>query len=485
MSLKTKAFKGFAWNSLESILVKGLSFIISILVARVVSPEAYGLVGMLSIFLALSTLFIEGGFSKALVQRKNCSQVDFSTVFYFNIAVSLLIYILLYFSAPFIARFYHQQELISLTRVMGLQFIIASFMVVQRAKLLIDIDFKTQAKINIMAVFISGAVGLYMAYNGFGVWALVGQNLALTLATSLLMWMQAKWRPSWVFSWQAFREMFGYGSKILIAGLYSTVLTNVYTIVIGKWYQTKALGFYARANSLAEISSGTINLIVTNVTFPLFSTIQQDREKLISIYSRMVAMTAFIIFPSMTLFAVVAKPFILLFLTEKWLPAAPLLQWLCLARMFTPVSSLNLNLLNAVGRSDLFLKTDLSKLPIIIATMFITLPLGTKAVVIGSFIVNTLSYFINAYPSGRLFNYGPWKQLRDCYKIIIATIGMAACSYGSMLLVSKPLMQLLFAIAVAIVSFFGLARLLKIKEMDELSYALVKLKNRKQPIKEA
>lgn len=479
MSLKTKAFKGFAWNSLESVLVKGLSFIVSILIARVVSPDAYGLVGMLSLFLAVSTIFIEGGFSKALVQRKDCSQIDFSTVFYFNIAISILIYTVLYFSAPFIADFYKTPQLVSLTRVLGLQFIIASLIVVQRAKLLIDIDFKTQAKVNMLAVLVSGVVGLYMAYTGFGVWALVGQNLALTTATSFLMWIQAKWRPSLVFSWQAFREMFGYGSKILMAGLYATLLTNVYTLVIGKWYQTKALGFYARANSLAEISSGTLNVIITNVTFPLFSAIQQDRAKLISIYSRMVGMTAFVIFPSMTLFAVIAKPFILLFLTEKWLPAAPLLQWLCLARMFTPISSLNLNLLNAVGRSDLFLKTDLSKLPIVVAAMFITLPIGTEAVVIGSFIVNTLSYFINAYPSGRLFNYGPLKQLKDCYKIVIATFGMAACSYGAMALMSTPFLQLIIASLSAFISYLGLAFLLRIKELNELKYAFAKLKGRK------
>lgn len=479
MSLKTKAFKGFAWNSLESVLVKGLSFIVSILIARVVSPDAYGLVGMLSLFLAVSTIFIEGGFSKALVQRKDCSQIDFSTVFYFNIAISILIYIVLYFSAPFIADFYKTPQLISLTRVMGLQFIIASLIVVQRAKLLIDIDFKTQAKVNMLAVLVSGVVGLYMAYTDFGVWALVGQNLALTTATSFLMWIQTKWRPSLAFSWQAFREMFGYGSKILMAGLYATLLTNVYTLVIGKWYQTKALGFYARANSLAEISSGTLNVIITNVTFPLFSAIQQDRAKLISIYSRMVGMTAFVIFPSMTLFAVIAKPFILLFLTEKWLPAAPLLQWLCLARMFTPISSLNLNLLNAVGRSDLFLKTDLSKLPIIVAAMFITLPIGTEAVVIGSFIVNTLSYFINAYPSGWLFNYGPLKQLKDCYKIVIATFGMAACSYGAMALMSTPFLQLIIASLSAFISYFGLAFLLRIKELNELKYVFAKLKGRK------
>jgi O-antigen/teichoic acid export membrane protein len=480
LSLKAKAFKGFAWNSLESLLVKGVSFIISILVARLVSPEAYGLIGMLSVFLALSTLFIEGGFSKALIQRKNCSQTDYSTVFYFNLIVSVIIYLALYFSAPFIAGFYNTPELVLLTRVMGLQFIIAAFIVVQKAKLLIDINFKTQAKINILAVLISGAVGLYMAYNNYGVWALVGQNLSLAGATTLLMWLNSGWTPSWLFSLKSFQEMFGYGSKILLAGLYSTLLNNIYTIVIGKWYHSKALGYYTRANTLAEMSSGTLNVIVSNVTFPLLTSIQHDREKLVSVYSRMLSMTAFIIFPFMTLLAVIAEPFIRVFLTDKWLPATVLLQWLCLAKMFMPISSLNLNLLNAVGRSDLFLKTDLSKLPIIILAMAITLPMGVRAMVIGSFIVTVLSYFINAYPSGRLFGYGAVKQLKDCFKIILSTLIMASLSYFVMQFFSTPLIQLMIAISIASITYLVSTYLLKVKELEELTYALRKILRKKE-----
>lgn len=480
MSLKNKAFKGFAWNSLESIMVKGVSFILSILVARLVSPEAYGLIGMLTIFFSLSTLFIEGGFSKALVQRKNCNQTDFSTVFYFNLFVSILIYILLFFSAPFIASFYNTPELVLLTRIMGFQFILAAFIVVQKAKLLIDINFKTQAKINVLAILVSGAVGLYMAYNGYGVWALVGQNLSLALATTVLMWINGKWRPTWEFSVPAFREMFGYGSNILAAGLYSTILTNIYTIVIGKWYQSKALGYYTRANTLAEMSSGTLNVIITNVTFPLLTAIQHDRAKLISVYSKMLSMTAFIIFPSMTLFAITAEPFIRLFLTDKWLPATTLLQWLCLARMFAPISSLNLNLLNAVGRSELFLKTDLSKLPVIVIGMIITLPMGTQAVVIGSFIITVISYFINAFPSGFLFGYGPFKQLRDCYKILFSTLIMAGCTYPVTHFFESPLLQLILATTVALISYLGSAIILRIKEVDELKYAMHKVVRKKQ-----
>lgn len=475
MSLKAKAVKGFAWNSLESLLVRGVSFIISIIIARLVSPEAYGLIGMLTVFLAISTLFIESGFSRALMQRKNCTQTDFSTVFYFNLVISLLIYLILYLVAPQIAKFYNTPELISLFRVLSLQFIVTALVVVHRAKLMIDIDFQTLAKVNVIAVFISGAISLYMAYHGYGVWALVAQTLSLTIVTTVMIWFSMKWTPSWEFSMQAFREMFGYGSKILIPSLYSTVLNNIYTIVIGKWFQSRILGYYTRANTLAEMSAGTINAIVSNVTFPLLTSIQDDREKLVSVYSRLLSMTAFIVFPAMTLFAVVSEPFVRFFLTEKWLPAVVLLQWLCMAKLFMPISALNLNLLNAVGRSDLFLKTDLCKLPLIILTMVITLPMGTKAVVIGSFINTFISYFINTYMPGRLYAYGAIKQIKDCFSIIICTVVMAALSYASMRLFSSPLIQLIVAVSVAAIAYLLTAFLLKVKELDELKYVFNKI----------
>lgn len=335
---------------------------------------------------------------------------------------------------------------------------------------MIEIDFQTPAKINVIAIVISGAISLYMAYHGYGVWALAAQTLSLAAATTILMWFSMKWRPSWEFSVQAFREMFGYGSKILLAGLYSTVLNNIYTIMIGKWYQSKALGYYTRANTLAEMSAGTVNAIITNVTFPLLTSIQDDREKLVSVYSRLLSMTAFIVFPAMTLFAVVSEPFVRLFLTEKWLPAVVLLQWLCMAKLFMPISALNLNLLNAVGRSDLFLKTDLCKLPLIVLTMVITLPMGTKAVVIGSFINTFISYFINTYMPGRLYAYGAIKQIKDCFSIIICTMVMAFLSYLSMRLFSSPLIQLIVAVSVAAIAYLLTAFLLKVKELDELKY---------------
>lgn len=478
MSLKAKAFKGLAWNSLESLMVKAASFAVSIVVARLVSPEAYGLIGMLTFFIAISNIFIESGFSRALVQRKDCTQEDFSTVFYFNLAVSLVIYLLLYLAAPAIAAFYRAPELVLLTRVQSLQFIVSALVVVQKAKLLIDIDFKTQAKVNVLAVIISGLISLYLAYNGYGVWALVGQTLSLITATAVLMWFSTKWRPSWIFSWQAFREMFGYGSKLLLAGLYSTTLTNIYTIMIGRWYQSRELGYYTRASTLAEMSSGTLYTIINNVTFPLLTSIKEDRDRLISVYSRLLSMTAFIVFPAMVLFSLIAEPFIRVFLTEKWLPATILLQWLCLTRMFMPISALNLNLLNAVGRSDLFLKTDLSKLPIILLSMVITLPMGTKAVVIGGFITTFISYFINAYLPGKLYGYGAFKQIKDCFRIIACTLVMSIVSYLSMQLLSSPASKLIIGISTAGVSYLLACYALKVKELQEFFYVLNKARNR-------
>lgn len=479
MSLKAKAFKGLAWNSIESIAVRGVSFVISVIIARLVSPEAYGLIGMLSVFIAVSTLFVESGFSRALVQRKNCTQTDFSTVFYFNLGVSVLIYVALYVAAPYIAQFYHAPELTLLTRVLSLQFIISALIVVHKAKLLIAIDFKTQAKINVLAVLFSGGVGLYTAYCGYGVWALASQTLALVSITTILMWTKIRWLPSLVFSSHAFREMFGYGSKILLAGLYSTILNNIYTIFIGRWYQSKILGYYTRANTLAEMSAGTINTIIGNVTFPLLTTIQDDNKKLVSVYERLLTMTAFIILPTMVFFAIVAEPFIRVFLTDKWLPAVVLLQWLCLSKMFMPISALNLNLLNAIGRSDLFLKTDLAKLPIIVLNMVITLPLGTKAVVIGSFIVNFISYFINAYLPGKLYGYGAIKQLKDCFRILLSTLIMAICTMLSMLLNHSAVVQLLLGGFVALGSYLLVCHLLKVRELTELVYAFKSAGNKR------
>ena len=357
-TLKSKAIKGVIWSAVDKFATQAGQFIIGIVLARLLMPADYGLIGMLSIFIAISQSIIESGMSSGLIQKKNRSDIDFSTVFVFNFCVSVGLYLILYITAPLIANFYNMPQLVLLTRVLTLNLIVNSLSTIQRSKLIIKIDFKTIAKVRVVSVLLGGAVGVFFAYKGYGVWALVIKTIAGSIITMGMLWFLSKWKPSILFSWQSFKELFGYGSRLLAASIYTQVLQNIYKITIGKAYSAADLGFYSKAKSFSELTSGTVNGILHQVTFPILASLQDDRSKMISVYSRLIRMTAFVIVPAMTLLALSAEPFVKLFLTDKWLPAVALLQWMSFARMFTPISSINMNILNATGRSDLFLKVD-------------------------------------------------------------------------------------------------------------------------------
>jgi teichuronic acid exporter len=424
-SLKSQATKGMLWNALDKFAVQGGQIVIGIILARLLMPEAFGLIGMLSIFIAISQTFIDSGMGSGLIQKKNRSNVDFSTVFVFNLGVSLLFYGLLFITAPFIARFYEAPELVILTRVLAINIIINSLAIVQRSKLIINIDFKTIAKVNVVSVLAGGFVAVYFAYTGWGVWALVLQNLIRAFVSVVMFWILSHWKPSITFSKQSFKALFGFGSKLLISGLYAKGLQEVYNVSIGKFYNASELGYYTQSKQFTDISAGTVTSIMQQVSYPILASLQDDKERLVSVYKRLIKMTAFLIFPAMTLLALLAHPFIMLFLTEKWAPAIVLLQWLSFARVVTPISVINMNILNAVGRSDLFLKVDLSKAPLIIVALLITIPMGIKAIVIGNVVTTVISFFINAYMPGKLFGYGAISQLRDMLPVFIVTSLMA------------------------------------------------------------
>ena len=420
MSLKQKAVSGILWKFVEQMSRGILAFTISIVLARLLDISDFGLIGMLAIFIALSSILIESGFTAALIQNKNRTNLDYNTVFLFNIFIALVCYAILFFCAPLIATFYGEPLLVSLLRVLGLNLILNSFNTIQLTQLTIKIDFKAIAKVTLTGSAAGGAVGVFMAYTGFGVWSLVAQTLTTTLFSTIVLWSSSVWRPHFVFSLTSLKRMFAYGSKLLIASVYGVSLNNLYNIIIGRVYKSEELGIYTRAMHLPELISATVNSVINSVTFPLMSSINDDRERMLSGYSRMLSMTAFIIFPIMTLLSALSYPFVMLFLTERWIAVVPLMQWLCFARMMTPISSLNLNILQATGRSDLFLWTDLAKLPLFVANIIITVPMGIKYIAIGSAIVTFISYFINAYFPGKKFGYGAIKQIRDCYKTIIA-----------------------------------------------------------------
>jgi len=467
-SLKNKAITGMAWNSIEKFAIQGTGFVIGIILARILMPADYGLIGMMTIFFAFSELFVGSGFSMALIQKKDRTEVDYSTIFHFNFIVGLIFYLILFFSAPLIAQFFNNSQLTILTRVLSLSIIINSLSIVQQTRLTIQLDFKTQALISLFSVVISGSIGIIMAYSGFGVWSLVTQILSSGVVRTISLFIFDKWLPLPIFSASSFKQLFGFSSKLLGAAMVATVVSNLYSLLIGKLFAARDLGFYTRAKQYPEVLSGTITNVLQGVTFPILASLQNDRERMVLVYGRLMGIVVFFVVPALTLFAILAEPFIRFFLTEKWIPVVPLMQWLCFARMITPVSALNMNILNAIGRSDLFFWVDISKLPLTITALVITIPLGLTAVVIGHFATSFICFFINAYYPGKLFGFGAVRQIKEMWRVICATLVMSLAVFISTIILSSDFMRILIGVPLGAGIYMLMAYLLKIKEIEEI-----------------
>lgn len=476
-SVRSQLLHGVVWNFVEKVLIRAATFFIGIILARLLSPSDYGLIGMLAVFISISGVFIEGGLAKALIQRQNCQNIDYSTAFVTNVGMSIIIYVIMYASAPWIADFYGEPILIDLTRILSLNFILGSFNIVQRAKMMARVDFKSLAQINVISTIVSGIIGIAMAYYGYGVWALVGQALCSTIVLIILFPIYSKWKPSLEFSMSSFRQLFGFGSNLMVTGVYAVVLNNISTICIGKFYRSGQLGFFTRASQFSELISTTSYEVIGNVTFPVLSELQDDKTRLIKVYRKSLFFTAMFIFPIMVLTSLLARPIIIILLTEKWLPCVFLIQWLCLARMFTPLSAINMNILNAVGRSDLFMKLDLSKLPLILLTFAITIPISVEAIAIGDFVSTFICFFINAYLPGRMFGYGAWEQIKDWRYIILSILIMVGVVCLILSLIENVWLQLFIGGLVGLLVYLGSCVLFNVINDDIL--VLMKIKKAK------
>lgn len=383
MSLKQQAIKGVVWSAIERFSVQGIQFVLSFIIARQLFPSDYGLVAMLTIFMAIAQSFIDSGFSNALIQKQDRTQTDYSTVFYFNIIVGFLAYIILVVCAPLIANFYNQPLLKEIVVWVGLNLVISSFSTVQRAILTIELNFKKQAIISLVSVIISGIVAVYMAYNDYGVWTLVTQGLISGIISTLLLWLSTKWFPSVVFSIKSFRQLFSFGSKILASGLLHTIYVNLYSLVIGKIYNTQELGLYNRAHSTAQHPSNNIVNILNKVIYPILCKLQNDEEELVDKYFLFLKQTIYIVFPMMIGLATLAEPLVNLVLSEKWLHCVPYLQILCIAYMWDPIMNFSCGLINARGRSDYYLKAEIIKKIIAVVILCITILYGLQIMCIG------------------------------------------------------------------------------------------------------
>lgn len=475
-TLKDKTVKGVIWSSIDRFTTKGISFVFSMLIARMLLPSDYGVIAMLGIFMAVSQCFIDSGFGTALIRKKDRTETDFCTVFYFNIVVSCFFYALLWLASPYIARFYDMPLLESVTKVWGLNLIIGSLAGIQNAKLSIAIDFKSRAKISVITTLFTGIVGLWLAYRGYGVWALVYQGLSSGILNVILLWLIVRWRPKLIFSWKSFKELFSFGSKLLTSYLLSTIYENIYTIVVGKCFSAQSLGVYSRADSLAQFPSSNITGVLQSVTFPVLSTIQDEEERLANAYRRFLRLSAFIIFPLMLGLSAVADPFIRLVLTDKWEGAIYLLQILCFALMWYPIHAINLNLLQVKGRSDYFLKLEVYKKVLGVATLCVTIPLGLVAMCYGRVFTSVICLGLNTYYTKKIIGYGFVEQMKDLTHILIHTLVMFALVWLVVQWLPSLWLQLIVGILVGMVYYLLGAYLMKFDELNEL---LLSLKRKK------
>ncbi|MDP4289961.1 MAG: lipopolysaccharide biosynthesis protein [Bacteroidota bacterium] len=465
-SLRQKAAKGIYWSFIDQFSSQGISFLLGVILARILSPSDYGLIAMLEIFTAVANSFINSGFGTALVQKIDRSETDFSTVFFFNMGASLFFYFLLFFSSPLIASFYKSPQLELITKIVALNFVINALTIVPRTILTINVDFKTQTKISIISVIVSGIVGITMAYTGFGVWALVTQGLVAASTQAVLFIYFIRWKPTLIFSNISFKTLFGFGSKLLASGLLDTVYTNIYSLVIGKKFLAADLGFYARAKQLQSLPAQNITNILQRVTFPIFCSIQNEENRMIDAYRRLIRMAAFIVFPLMFLLVLVAKPLILILLTEKWLPAVGLFQILCFAGMWYPIHAINLNILEAMGRSDLFLKLEIWKKAIGVSVLIITIPIGLKALVWGQVFTSCIGLYLNTYYTGKYYNYGIASQLKDIYMFLLISLVLCGTFLFASTFIVSNVLKLFVGAVVYILIYTVISKLFHFEELE-------------------
>lgn len=456
------------WSSIDRFSTQGIQFVFSILIARQLLPSDYGVVAMLGIFLAVSQTFIDSGFGTALIRKIDRTDTDFSTVFYFNIVVAAFFYLVLWFAAPYIAAFYEIPLLEDVTRVVALTLIFSSLSGVQNAKLSIAIDFKTRAKISVSVTLLTGAIGLWMAYNGYGVWALVVQSVFASLLGTVLLWCLVRWRPKRTFSWQSFREMFSFGSKLLASALLDTIYNNMYTLIIGKFFSSATLGLYSRASSLARYPSSNITGVLQGVTFPVLSSIQNEPERLAGAYKRFLRLSAFVIFPSMIGLAAVADPLIRLVLTDKWEGCIYLLQIVCFSMMWYPIHAINLNLLQVKGRSDFFLKVEIIKKIQGVIVLCITVPMGIVAMCYGGVVSSLLCLIYNTYYTQKLIGYGYVAQMKDLFHILVHALVMGVGVWCIVQAFDSLWLQLSVGVVAGMVYYIAGAYLMRFEELQEL-----------------
>lgn len=467
-SLKSKTFRALSWSFLESAGLQGVRFVIGLVLARLLFPEEFGLIGMLMIFIAVSQSFLDGGFGTALIQKREPTPTDVCSIFYFNLVVGAGVTGLLCLAAPWIAAFYEQPILAPLTRALSLLISINAFGLIQTTLLTKAADFKTQTKASLISAVLSGVLGIGLAMGGYGVWSLAVQQIIGALLRTVLLWRFSSWRPAFLFSFGALRTMFGFGSRMLCSNVLNQIFENIYLVVIGKLFSAGDLGMFTRAKTFQELPSGLMATVVGRVTFPVFAGIQEDRARIKRGLRTALTFLVLLNFPLMIGMAVTARPMVLVLLTEKWLPAVPYLQWLCLVGLLFPLHVMNLNVLTALGRSDLFLRLEIIKKVLIVLSIAVTWSYGIMVMIHGMIITSIVSYYVNSYYSSQLVDYPIGDQLRDMIPYLVMAGLMGGVVYLAGRGMSDPWAALLVQAAVGIVTYAGLCKAFRLAAFAEV-----------------
>ena len=478
-NLKVLTVNGIFWSFFERIGQQIIQFSLSIFLARLLLPEQYGIIAMISIFLTIAGTFIDSGYGSALIQKKHSSYIDECSIFYFNIFLSFIAVLILWFSAPYIANFYKLPLLIPIIKVLSLGLIINAFSLIHNTLLNKKIDFKTQFKISSSSTIISGGIGLFMAYKGYGVWSLVTQSLISTFVRTILLWYFVNWTPTLLFSFHSLNTMFSFGSKILISSLIDKSYNNLLPLLIGKLFTPIDLGFYTRANQLQQLPVDTISSSFVRVMYPIFSSIQDDKPRLKKGMRKLLSNMAMINFPLMMGLAVIAKPLVTILLTEKWLPCVPYLQLLSAIGLMYPFHLINVNILMAQGRSDLFLRLEIIKKFFGIIFIIFTYQKGILGMIEGQIASSFICYFINTHYTKKLLNYSVIEQIRDLLPSFILSLFMCALVYSiTSFEIENQLTLLTLQIFSGILFYMIFCRVTKLKAYMELLYILkLKLAN--------
>ena len=412
-SLKDKAVLGTLWSAADAFLGQGVSFLVGIILARLLTPAEYGLIGIVLIFTIILAGIVDSGFSNALIRKKDTTDDDYNTMFITNLVISIVMFFLLYFSAPFIAKFFARNELLNLCRVMGLILIIQALSITQTTILTKQIDFKTKTKASLLSAIASGIIGIGMAYFGYGVWALVWQQISRSTFYTIALWMLVHWCPKFSFSKKSFHYMWGFGWKMMVSGILNNVWNQMYQVVVGKFYSPATLGQYTRSKEYAGIFSQNFTVIIQRVSYPVLAEIQENPDRMIKAYRRVIKVSMYVTIVCMIFLGAISEPLIYCLIGPQWGEAASYLPLICLSMVLYPLHSINLNMLQIQGRSDIFLILEVIKKIIGIIPLLLGVFINIYSMLWGVVFTGCISFFLNSYYTGKELNYSSWMQLKD------------------------------------------------------------------------